>query len=398
MNSGTDPQSPQTTAPEAKPRHRWRQRLLIASAVLIVVIAGLWIWNRNATVVEKASPDYLDFGAVARHSVVEFNVRFLAFEPNRPFDKGFDYVLRAAPRRWRSAIYKWHPKRARSKAPTVDLTRLEPALAFPEFVRVESVTPEQRANWYNNHPFFVVHMRLDTSRIGEHSGTAKMTMDKRQSELPIRFAVRPNPMLPKLLIAQTPYDSDATSRGSDFKALGKIVSSLNVQVDYREKLPLSLEGYQTVLLADDALMMLTHPQRNAVTNFVKRGGRLILACNAFMPRTVAKANEILADHGLSVQYRDYSKEVAATNFTSDRLTQNIRQLRFFRPSLIQVTDPSKGKIVAWDPTRSGGFVAVSRAAGRGEVIVLGVSLWWHWIGQFPGTHNADMLQRILAPP
>ncbi len=46
-----------------------------------------------------------------------------------------------------------------------------------------------------------------------------------------------------------------------------------------------------------------------------------------------------------------------------------------RPSLIDVTNPSQGRLLVRSGDDPGGFLAVSRPAGRGEVIVLTQSFW-----------------------
>ena len=79
------------------------------------------------------------------------------------------------------------------------------------------------------------------------------------------------------------------------------------------------------------------------------------------------------------------------------LTGGAKQLDFHRPSLIVVTDPSQGELLVRSGDDPGGFVAVSRQAGRGEVIVLTQSLWWSWIRSDPAkVDNLPLLENLLA--
>jgi hypothetical protein len=46
-----------------------------------------------------------------------------------------------------------------------------------------------------------------------------------------------------------------------------------------------------------------------------------------------------------------------------------------------------------------GFLAVTRT-DKGEVVVLGISLWWNWIASEPesGADNAKLLKNLLSKP
>jgi hypothetical protein len=42
-------------------------------------------------------------------------------------------------------------------------------------------------------------------------------------------------------------------------------------------------------------------------------------------------------------------------------------------------------------------VGVSRLDGGGEMVVLGASLWWHWVGVFKdASDNARLLRNVLS--
>ena len=116
-----------------------------------------------------------------------------------------------------------------------------------------------------------------------------------------------------------------------------------------------------------------------------------------MRGTVANANRILEGYGLQVTDADYGKAVTVTNIVADPFTQNVRRLEFFRPSLITVTDPTRARILAFDPTNQGGFVAAARTPYGGQIIVLGTSLWWNWIHEYRhSSDNFTLMSNLLA--
>jgi len=133
-------------------------------------------------------------------------------------------------------------------------------------------------------------------------------------------------------------------------------------------------------------------------SFVEKGGRLILACNAFMVGSVASANQILTNCGMRVLDRDYGSHITVTNIAADRLTRDVQRVEFHRASLIQITDTSKAKALALAPDGEGGFVAVSRSRAGGEIVVLTSSLWWSWLDKFKTTSdNTQLMRNLLAP-
>jgi hypothetical protein len=177
----------------------------------------------------------------------------------------------------------------------------------------------------------------------------------------------------------------------------KLLSSLALKTDYLHEFPSSLEAYQIILLADSALAGLSDEEVTRARSFVERGGRLILACNAFMSRSVPRANQVLGDCGLQVVDEDFGKFVTVTNLASDVLSHGVQRVDFHRPSLIQITDEAKAKAVVPAPGGQGGFVAVSRTSTGGEIIVLTSSLWWHWLEQFnTDSDNFRLMQNILG--
>jgi len=74
---------------------------------------------------------------------------------------------------------------------------------------------------------------------------------------------------------------------------------------------------------------------------------------------------------------DAGSAVANVVVAADPLTDHVQRVNFWRPARIAVTDAVQGKVLVQDQEGPGGFVAVSRAPGRGELRVVAQSLWWN---------------------
>lgn len=204
-----------------------------------------------------------------------------------------------------------------------------------------------------------------------------------------------------VLITETPYECYATGHGSDFEpvaALNSRLSEAGVRVDFCRQLPPSLAIYRVILLGGAELAGLGSAQVAQLGKFVAGGGRLILAANAFFVPTVPKANTLLSPYGLRILDQDDGLAITNSRVVSDLLTTGVKEVNFFRPSRIDVTDRSQGKLLVETGDGQGGYVAVSRQAPRGEVIVLTQSLWWSWIRPDPSkADNLLLLENLLTP-
>jgi len=373
-------------------------RTLIAiSVTLVVVVLALWFTNRGAVVREDTAPDNLQLGAVHAGATVEFSARFLVSSRRHPFDVFFERVLDRMPQSSVPALSKLHPKNFRKPPAAVDPATLKPSIQTPAFVRVQKTTVDSRTNWYQGRPFVTLDLALDTLRPGDYSGEIEVTLDRRRAALPVRVKIREKPAdLPELLIATTPFEAYATEHGADFETATALLSALPLRVNYLQALPPELKSYQVILLADSALVDIGESEVARLRAFVEQGGRLILACNAFMVRSVTSANQVLADAGMQVVDNDYGRYVTVTNVAPDRLTRDVQHLEFHRHSLIQISDTTKAKALALATNSQSGFVAVSRRNNGGEIVVLTSSLWWHWLDRFKtNSDNARLMQNIL---
>ena len=343
-------------------------------------------------------PDAFDFGTVDAGATVEFSARFLTTRRGLMEQLG-ERLAGLAPPGWRPTVRKWFtPARAAAPFVPVDLSRLKPVVAAPDFAQVTEVAPAQNQSWFGGRSYVVVHGRVKPARAGKYSGHLTVTMDGRKASLPLRVRARELAAgRPRLLVVCTPFEEYATENGLELRPVAEALSAVAAAVDCVEKLPAKLGGYRVILLADSALSGIGMQEVARVRDFVEQGGRLILPCDAFFVGTIPKANEILAGHGLTVITNDMYGLHQATNIVADPLTRGVARLEFFRPSPIVVTDPAKARLLALDPGGAGGFVAVTRRPGGGEVIVITSSLWWLWIGRFNDQpDNARMLQNVLS--
>jgi len=377
-------------------RYTW----FVASTVtaFLLMALALLLWVKFGPEYEACWPDYFDFGTLDAGSTRECSARFLTIDQKGMLERMGERIANWCPKTWEPALRRWTAGPKRTDFPKLDLSTLKPTASAPDFVQVKSVTPQQNKYWYNGRSYVSVLLKLNTSRPGSYAGKVKVTLGRRESSLPIRFRVREAAGGKRVLVTASPYQEFATENGADFDTVTRVLSSVGVAVDCTDELPATLESYRTILLGDSALSRIQPEDVARVRAFVEQGGRLILPCDAFFQGTIPKANEILAGHGLMVLTNGMNGTHHATNIISDALTRGVVRLEFFRPSSIVVTDAAKGKVLALDPGGAGGFVAVMRVPGGGEITVITASLWWNWVGQFTDhPDNARLLQNVLSP-
>jgi len=376
-----------------------RKTWVVVLSTLVALPLALWLWNWTVLIEEQTAPDYFQLGQVYAGSTVEFSARFLVSSREHPLDAFFNRVLKRLPQAWQPALSKVHPKKFRNAPAAVDPSILKPLIKTPAFIRVRKATPDCRTNWYRGRPFVVLDLAVDTSLPGNYAGKVEVTMKRRRAAFPVRITVRETPPdTPKLLVVSTPFASDSTEYGSDFEAATDLMATLPFSVNYLENLPSQLEPYRVILLADSTLVRAGANEISRLRSFVEEGGRLILACNAFMSRSVLRANEILTGFGMEVVDDDYGRYVTVTNFTPHRLTHGVQRVEFHRPSLIQITDSSRATALPLVPNGEGALVAISGLNTGGEIVVLTSALWWHWLHNFKtNSDNAQLMRNILTP-
>jgi hypothetical protein len=272
----------------------------------------------------------------------------------------------------------------------------------PDFIRIDGTKIDFDSN---RGCFPTVTAHLATDKPGVYEGQLAIQLAGRGYEtntknIPITAAVIENPTHWSVLVTETPFQRYATDKGESYSPLTAVVKRLaerGVRVDFRSGLPRSLDGWNAILLAEETLAHLDTRGMTRLHRFVARGGRLIVAADAFFVRTAPKANELLSRYGMRIETNDAGGLMLTSGITDDPRTRKVSKLSFFRPARIWVTDPKQAHLLArMAEDETCGFIAASRAESRGEVVLLAQSLWWNWLG-FKGTEpeNAVMLENLL---
>lgn len=269
----------------------------------------------------------------------------------------------------------------------------------PKFVLIEDIhvgKPEEGSS--GGTTFCDVFLSINTEHTGNYSGRIHIQLGNQRARVPISATVLQNePDLTKVLIVESPFHRLSTDDASVFRPLSNIAKSCQIDISYMRHIPKELSGFNVILLAEAGLLSVEN--YDLLNEFVDSGGRLILTGNYFFRGSVTNINSILECHGLYMEDREYGMageilEVDASYMDSeDPLMHGIQNLAFHRPSPIKVNGKSIGKILVKNPLNDDeGFVAVSR--NKGEVVVLGQSLWWSWINRAEG--NARLLQNMIT--
>lgn len=260
----------------------------------------------------------------------------------------------------------------------------------------------------------VVVIAIDTNKPGTFEGEIKVTLGGHAAKVPVSVVVKSaDAAAIRILVAESPFHAYSTSDGGTFKAWTDLVTDAKWNVDYLSVTrgkpvmrDLDLTRYGTVLLPGDALVSATEQDINGLRAFVEKGGRLVIAANHFFGRSVEKANTILDGYGLKMVDAEAPLSANAVtvddaSFGPELVKAGIKSARFFRASPAVIADAKRAKVLvkaAWVGGTDDGFVAIA-SAGKGEVVALGQSLWWHWISTdgAKGTDNAKLLRFLLTP-
>jgi hypothetical protein len=286
----------------------------------------------------------------------------------------------------------------------------------PDFVEVQSVdTHTRRGGQRGEHRSrVVVKLRMATDAVAVHAGSVRIRTSVGVADVPVELTVLPrDARRQRVLVVDSPFDAFSHGGPPGLSAFANVVTAADVDINYAHDLPHALSHYDVVVLSGGPLVSMNPAQVDLVCGLVEAGGRLVVAANSYMLRSVDAANLVLDRHGMhmdNIQPKaavDASEEderialhgVGDINLLKrqDPLTEGIATLVFHRPSPIRVTNPGLAALLAMAPPpfyHGDGFAAVSR--GRGEVVALAQSLWAHWAGMH--SDNARFLLNLLAVP
>jgi hypothetical protein len=289
------------------------------------------------------------------------------------------------------------------------------AITAPRFVKVlHKGTHAQQFGPGNDFICGSVTFAIDTSAAGNLSGEIGVTLGKAVVKLPVSATVnQAKKGLTRILIAETPFERYSTQDGASFKAWTDLAKDASLDVSYltvtRGKpvlRDLDLSKFDCVLLASTGVVDLQPADLKRVRAFAEAGGRVVVSANAFFRGTVEKANAVLAGYGIEIRDEEAQGGLNDVTLEKDDLDPELRKAgvksaHFFRASPVAVTNDKAGRVLAKAVgvgLPGDGFAALAKA-GKGEVIVLGESLWWNWITEqrAAGTDNARLLRWLLVP-
>jgi hypothetical protein len=384
-----------------KPRRsRWIW-LLGLVAVAVIVLLLFWLSTRAepplVPVTWKSHPDFFPLGTLLQGSTVEMSVGLRNdLKPDPP--PAWIGRLPQPLRRWSATAMSRQRAVASRHAWKIKVEA-------PDFLRVDQAEIDYDPF---RGSFPTVHLRLMTDRPGNFDAPLTIRLVGRGHGtnvvlIPVTARVLAQPSRYSVLVTETPFERYATGDGRVFEPLATVITRLaerGVRVDFRFRLPPSFEGWNAILVGGTSLVELDAAAMERLRQFVARGGRLIVSADAFYVGTPDKANELLKPYGLSIDTKDAGQRMEVPNIAPDALTTGVAALSFWRSAAIWIADSSQAKVLA--PRNEGdasGFIVVSRAPDRGDVILLAQSLWWNWVNPTPGVahDNARMLENLLAP-
>ena len=272
-----------------------------------------------------------------------------------------------------------------------------PAVAISTLSGIARRLVESR--WIPQHHFLV---DVDTSKTGPVESHITIAWEKEVFTLPVRYTVRADAEdHRRILIAQTPFNGKRLTGKDELDAWRALAISADFDVEYIDTIGdggavlgrKDLAPFDTILLATDAMELLDVPAiYEKLLNYSKDGGTLIIAANAQLGGSVDRANKLLVDAGLKVQYKQLPEAHIRVQRNKPAPTlDGVSTLHFIHPSPIQLKDPAIARIivpVVGLPEHA--YIATAQF-GSGQITVLGESQWWRWLGA-PGGHQSDNFQ------
>jgi len=161
-----------------------------------------------------------------------------------------------------------------------------------------------------------------------------------------------------------------------------------------------LQKVDVVLLGETGLCQLTEADVSLLHGFVCGGGRVVVAANRFFRGTIPKSSAVVAPFGLKMEDVEPPAGIGVFELTGEAvhehaLTAGVGTIVARRPSPTIITDRERGRpLVRFTDEDELMFVALATTESGGEVVTLGVSLWWSWISQHED--NARLLRNLLT--
>lgn len=251
-----------------------------------------------------------------------------------------------------------------------------------------------------------VWFAIDTSKLGAHDGQIDIRYGDAKIKAPVSAVVLPNDRLsPRVLVAETPFEGYSTSTSTTFDAWRHLVATKKLEVHYigtpkSGEHVLRAEDVSRVdvlLLGESSLIQLTESDVSLVQGFVCGGGRVIVTASSFFVGTVPAANKVLRPFGLQMNTDRGRGNLQALDedLAKHPLTAKVESITARTPCGTRIEGAQSGQVLVNMPGELA-FVALARSAAGGEVVTIGTSLWWKWIGEAKG--NSRLLGNLLARP
>jgi RNA polymerase sigma factor (sigma-70 family) len=297
----------------------------------------------------------------------------------------------------------------------------------PPFLKVKSLRIRERTQREKRGRLIELGLAIDTSRVGDLTGHVRFEYGDRRVELPVSARVLPKDAASTKVLVIAPEFGDAAEDPDYYRPWFELIEAANLDVSYLDPsheglrvettsidragmpvLPDWFKRYDVILMADGGPVYVGGHDALVLQSYVKGGGRLIVGASAFMAGSTPNANEVLKPFGLEMMERDITKGRSRDDkgwapFTiegecvrSDALTRGVESVVFRRATPVRVTEGGRGEILLQDPENAGqGFAAVSRDGG--EVVALGPSLLFQWLGEKENeAGNASFLRNLLT--
>ncbi|QJW92829.1 hypothetical protein [Frigoriglobus tundricola] len=282
----------------------------------------------------------------------------------------------------------------------------------PAFVKVLKTDADAKPG------YLIIEIAIDTARAGDFKGEIAVSRDKSVAKVPVSATVTARkPGTPRVLVVGTPFGAYSADAGTQYKGWTDVVTAAGLDVSYvlvrndqRNLLrDINLARFNSVLVADGALVLQTRDDVKRLRAYAENGGRVVVATAAFYTGSVKGANAVLDGYGLEMLDQEpppaaKTITLARDDFTAELVKAGVGTAAFFRASPIEVRTGGRVLVNAAGYGKPGLALVATAKAGKGEVHALGVSVWWYWVsegegkGQAKGSDNAKLLGWLLVPP
>jgi RNA polymerase sigma factor (sigma-70 family) len=306
---------------------------------------------------------------------------------------------------------------------------LSALVAPPRFVKVRGLRIREQTRRGKKVRQVELGLAIDTSHTGDFAGQLRIEIGDQQIGVPVSTRVLPSEPSLKRVLVITPNFGAASTDNAYYRPWFDLVRSANLDVSYldpsveglhlerppavdSEGRPVAdawLKDFDVILLIDGGSCFLSGWDGKLLQTYVQEGGRLIVGASTFMLRSIPEANPILKPFGLEFTDEDTTKGRATDNQNwapfpvkgkpghGQPLMDGVKTVVMRRATPVRVTEGGRGEVLLSDPDdASRGYAAVSRDGG--EVIVLGPSLLFGWLGETEEADNVAFLRNLLTKP